>query len=143
LNAGIQCTVTLTDFTGLVKPPEATFKPTREFTSIDAARAVLDPQLHAWRTSARLANGGDLVPFEFVMAEYEQSAASRNGSYVLVPRTVQASLTGSVVSLWTTNSVPDPPTDFVCDEVVDVGVALYEDAAEMPEHALKFGYAFH
>jgi len=140
---GVRSEVTLDGFTGVIEPRSAVFTPSREFTSVDEARAVLEPQLNAWRAWVQLTKGEDLMAFAFASAARETSPPVPDGHYVLVLDSAALSLTGHIpIALLTYGQIPEPPPAFRCDDLVEVGVALYADARNLSRHTGKFGYAF-
>ena len=77
--------VVLTGFTGTVEPNAAVFIPTREVSSVDQARAQLEPQLSSPRAWIRLMELEDLLVFTFVSATRESSPPAPDGHYLLTP----------------------------------------------------------
>jgi hypothetical protein len=125
--------VVLTGFTGTVEPNAAVFIPTREFSSVDQARAQLEPQLASWRAWIRLMELEDLLVFTFVGATRESTPPAPDGHHLLAPEAGYIGLSGQSPILYhTRNSIPDPPVGFWCDDLVEVGIALYDDAGSTP-----------
>src|ERR1035438_2453143 len=133
---------TLDGFTAVIEPPSGIFKPTRDFHSVEGARAILDPQLEAWRAWVRLTEGGDLLAFE-IHDTLHEAVNVPPGSGHLVAGPVSIQCVGSVALLFEgRDAVPGPPKTFIVDDLVRVGIALYNDAETLPRHSLKISYAY-
>jgi hypothetical protein len=135
--------VELNDFAGTIAPDNCRFKSAKHFESIDAARNSLEPQLLAWRNWTILHRAADWLPFEFVKAVTEPWPPLPPGH--VSPMVGHASLifaAGSLGMHLTGNEFPKPPTAFVVDSCVKVGMVMLRDSIDTKRHALRCANTF-
>jgi hypothetical protein len=133
---------TLEGFSAVIEPPVGQFRPTRDFQTVVEARAILDPQLEAWRVWAALTEGGDLLPFEFKEATQEAVDVPPDSGHLLAGSSSLLAIGGVATAVERRCTVPAFPRTFVIDDLVRVGFTLYNDAEALPRHTLKIAYAY-